>query len=79
VLVYLRRSHCITHIVDRRQNAEEGERPGAQHLFSIHKNLELTVTTGYGLDVDIQILAQGGRRTGGLYAGDSVAAPLNRH
>ena len=74
----MRRFDGLSDIVDRRKNAEESERARVQHFFPVYKNLELTVATSDGLDVDI-LFAKCGRRTGGLNAGDSVAAPLNRY
>jgi hypothetical protein len=69
----------LSYIAHGRQNAQKREWPAGKHLLAIHEDLEFTVVTADGFNFDVQIASQRGRRTGGLYAGDSIAAAANRN
>jgi hypothetical protein len=73
------RGDGVFHVAHRGEDSEECKRTAAYDLFIVDEYLELAVVPVLQLYVLAQVLANAGRRTGGLDARYSVAAAADSY
>jgi len=69
----------VANALKRWQDAKKGERTSVYHLFPVDQYRQLAVLSVHQRCFNAQLLAQEGRRTGGLDPRDSIATAPNRH
>ena len=70
-------SHGFDHLPARRKHAQHAPGTTVNHGLSVNEDLEFAVSTVNHLDIDLQLVPQRRRHTGGIQPGDSVSAITN--
>ena len=71
--------HRLTDLPGRRQDANESKRATADHLLAVYEHRELPVVPLNALNIDAKVALECARHTGGVNAGDSIAATADGH